>query len=174
MTIPAIATTERLLIRRFTLSDAAFICHLLNQPSFIDNIADKQVRTLADAEHYLRLGPLASYQQHGFGLYAVVEQQHQQLIGMCGILQRPELPQPDLGYALLSEATGQGYAQEAARAVLEYAQQQLQIHTLLAITKTNNQRSKRLLEKLNFQRQGPLLIYGSINDLYQYSGRSDP
>ena len=163
-----VATTERLLIRRFTLSDAEFIVNLLNQPTFIANIADKQVRTIADAENYLRNGPLASYQNHGFGLFAVALRDNQQLLGMCGVIVRPELAHPDLGYAFVPEATGKGYAIEAAQAVLSYAHDQLNITTLLAITKTDNQRSVRLLQKLHFVKLESLSIYGSINDLYQH------
>lgn len=165
-----IATTDRLLIRKFELSDASFIVDLLNQQSFIDNIADKQVRTIADAENYLRSGPLASYQNHGFGLFAVALRENQQLLGMCGVIKRPELPHPDLGYAFMPGATGQGYAVEAAQAVLSFAHDQLNIATLLAITKTDNQRSQKLLQKLNFSKLESLSIYGSINDLYHHQG----
>lgn len=161
-----IATTERLLIRQFTLSDAEFIVNLLNQPTFIENIADKQVRTIAAAENYLRSGPLSSYQQFGFGLYAVELRGSRQLIGMCGILKRTELEHPDIGYALLPDFCGQGYALEAARVVLAYGMNQLGLSTLLAITKIDNQPSNKLLEKLGMALYERIQIYGSQNNLY--------
>jgi [ribosomal protein S5]-alanine N-acetyltransferase len=64
--------TERLTLREITISDAAFLLRLLNEPSFIRNIGDRNVRTIADAERYALNGPIASYKQHGFGLYLVV------------------------------------------------------------------------------------------------------
>ena len=158
-------TTERLTIRPFTLSDAAFIVNLLNQPSFIMNIADKQVRSVADAENYLLNGPLASYQQHGLGLCRVALKQSDTPIGMCGLLKRPELPHADIGYALLPDFCGHGYAFEAAQAVLKSARQ---LATILAITKPNNVSSNKLLVKLGFQAQGQLEIYGEQNNLYHY------
>ena len=47
-----ICQTSRLTIRQFNLNDAEFIVRLLNEKSFIENIADKQVRTINDAENY--------------------------------------------------------------------------------------------------------------------------
>ena len=64
--------TSRLVVRRLVDEDAPFILELLNDPSFIRNIGDRNVRTLDGACAYIRSGPLASYAQHGFGLWAVV------------------------------------------------------------------------------------------------------
>jgi len=63
--------TDRLSLRQFDLHDAAFILALLNEPSFIQNIGDRNVRTLADAEKYLENGAMVSYAKNGFGLLAV-------------------------------------------------------------------------------------------------------
>ncbi|MFN7928825.1 MAG: GNAT family N-acetyltransferase [Blastocatellia bacterium] len=143
-----VCATERLQLRRFTLDDAAFILQLLNEPSFLTNIGDKGVRTVDDAREYLRTGPLASYAQHGFGLL-LVELQNTP-IGMCGILKRDGLDAPDIGYALLPRYWSQGYAIEAATAVLQYAYITLQLNRILAITKPDNTASIRVLEKLGF------------------------
>lgn len=63
--------SDRLLLRPLELGDAGFIFELVNEPSFIQNIGDRGVRTLADAEKYIENGPLASYAKNGFGLMAV-------------------------------------------------------------------------------------------------------
>ena len=67
-----ILETERLLLRQLSIDDAEFILELLNEPSFIQNIGDRGVRTQAEARSYLLNGPIASYAQNGFGLYLVV------------------------------------------------------------------------------------------------------
>jgi len=138
--------TPRLLLRPFAFSDAPFILRLLNEPSFLEHIGDKGVRTLEDARRYLEDGPLASYARHGHGLMAVVSKETREAIGMCGLLKREHLDHPDLGYAFLPEAWGQGYAFEAARAVLEDAGQD----RVLALVSPENGPSIRLLEKLGF------------------------
>ena len=60
--------TDRLLLRRFTFDDAPFIIELVNDPSWLRFIGDKGVRTLDDARDYIRKGPVAMVERHGFGL----------------------------------------------------------------------------------------------------------
>ncbi len=67
-----ILETARLVLRRFTLDDAAFILELLNEKGFIQNIGDKGVRTLKDACDYIQTGPQASYKEYGFGPIASI------------------------------------------------------------------------------------------------------
>ncbi len=143
-------TTERLVLREFVIGDAPFVVELLNQPSFIQFIGDKSVRTRADAEQYLKTGPLDSYRGHGFGLYLVQLRDSHEPIGMCGLLKRDALPQPDLGFAFLPEYWGKGYAFEAASAVVAQARDELGIPLILAITNPDNQSSIKLLERLGF------------------------
>lgn len=147
--MPLLFHTDRLILREFTLADAAFILELLNEPAFIEFIGDKGVRDLAGAEKYLREGPLASYAKHGFGLWAVTLHDGTPL-GSCGLLQRDSLAHPDLGYAFLARQHGQGYAHEAASAVLRHARENLQLMTLHAITAFRNPASVKLLGKLSF------------------------
>lgn len=141
--------TERLLLRELVLTDAPFILELLNEPGFVHFIGDKGVRDLAGAENYLRTGPLASYAHHGFGLLTVTLKDGPP-VGICGLLQRDFLPHPDLGYALLARHTRQGYAHEAAAAVLRDARDRLGLATLHAITAFRNPDSVKLLGKLGF------------------------
>ena len=162
-----IAETERLIIRQFTEQDADFILRQLNDESFIRNIADKQVRTREDALSYLRNGPFASYQQLGLGLNLVQLKATGTPIGRCGILKRPELDYPDLGYAFLPDYQGQGFAQEAAEAVLRDAVTQGQ-PVILAVTLVTNAASTRLLERGGFELQGEIELYGRCNKHYRY------
>ena len=61
--------TPRLILRRLTLDDAEFIFRLVNDPSWLRFIGDKNVHSLDDARRYLREGPLDMYQRYGFGMY---------------------------------------------------------------------------------------------------------
>ncbi|XQW85086.1 GNAT family N-acetyltransferase [Thalassotalea piscium] len=146
-----ICQTPRLTIRHLSHHDAQFIVALLNEPSFIENIADKGVRSLDDAVAYLNTGPMMSYQINGFGLNLVTLTDNQQPIGVCGLLKRPELAVPDLGYAYLPEFWGEGYAKESAHAVLTDAKQRLHLTHIAAITHMNNEASMHLLKKLGFK-----------------------
>ena len=67
--------TPRLILRRLTLDDAEFIFRLVNDPSWLRFIGDKNVHNLDDARRYLREGPLDMYQRYGFGMYRVEERE---------------------------------------------------------------------------------------------------
>lgn len=143
--------TERLSLRQLTAHDAQFILTLLNEPSFIRYIGDKQVRNLKDAEAYILNGPVASYERHGFGLYLVELRESYTPIGMCGFLKREELPDPDIGFAFLPEFWNKGFAFEAAAALLQDARERLKLQRILAITSPDNDASIKLLERLGFR-----------------------
>lgn len=142
--------TERLRIRNFALGDSAFILRLLNEPSFIQYIADKGARTLDQAGDYLLNGPIKSYETHGHGLYAVELQGSSELIGMCGLIKREQFADIDLGYAFLPEFWSKGYAHEAASAVLAYGERSLGLTGTIALVSPDNTPSIKLLEKLGF------------------------
>jgi RimJ/RimL family protein N-acetyltransferase len=148
--------TERLILRPFQLEDAPFILRLFNEPSFIENITDKGVRHLEQAEDYLREGPLASYATHGHGLWMVQHRETGNPMGMCGLIKRDRLPELDLGYALCPEFWGLGYAREAAAACLAWGRATLGLQGILAIVTPGNAASIRLLEALEFQRTGTM------------------
>ena len=142
--------TDRLVLRRLNVDDAQFILTLLNEPSFLRYIGDKKVRTLEDARQYILNGPGASYERHGFGLCLVELRDSHTPIGMCGLLKRQELPDPDIGFALLPDFWSKGFAFEAATAVLEDGRERLRIQQVLAITSLDNDASIKLLERLGF------------------------
>jgi len=143
--------TERLLLRQFSEDDAPFVLTLLNEPSFLRYIGDKKIRTLADAQQYILNGPVASYERHGFGLLLVELKESHTPIGMCGLLKREELPDPDIGFAFLPAFWNKGFAFEAATAVLKDARERLELERILAITSLDNEASIMLLERLGFK-----------------------
>jgi RimJ/RimL family protein N-acetyltransferase len=143
--------TERLFLRGFNAGDAAFILVLLNEPSFLRFIGDKKVRSLQDAEKYILNGPVASYQRNGFGLCLVELKETHTPIGMCGLLKREELPDPDIGFAFLPDFWNKGFAYEAAAAVMKDARERLNLDRILAITNQDNEASIKLLQKLGLQ-----------------------
>jgi len=163
-----VLTTERLLLRQLVPEDAPFILELLNEPAFIQNIADKGVRTLEDARGYLLSGPMASYAKHGFGLYAVELKDGGVPIGICGLIRREGLEDVDIGYVLLAGHWSKGYAVEAAAATLAYGREKLGLVRIVAITAPGNQASIRVLERigLRLEKRIDLPQCGGENLLY--------
>lgn len=150
--LPVPVESARVKLESLTLRDAKWVLALLNEPSFIEFIGDKQVRSEADAKRYLQQGPLHSYQQYGVGLCKATRTDTNVPIGMVGLLQRDYLTEPDLGYALFPEHSGQGLAYEAAQLVLATTP----VAALSAIVNANNEPSIKLLQKLGFVHAGKL------------------
>jgi [ribosomal protein S5]-alanine N-acetyltransferase len=140
--------TERLILREVDEGDAAFVLELLNSPGFIENIADRGVRTLDQTRAYIAERIAASYAEHGFGMWAVVPKGEAAPVGLAGLVKRDVLPHVDVGYAFLEPAWGKGYAEEAAAAVLAFARDILGLSTVVAITTPDNRASQRVLEKI--------------------------
>lgn len=162
--------TERLVLRQLSAGDAPFILRLVNEPSWLQNIGDKGVHTAADARRYIETGPVETYGRLGFGLCQVRLSVSDEPIGICGLLKRETLQDADLGFAFFPQYWGQGYAREAAAAVLSDARNRLGLARIVAITTRNNDASRRVLEKLGFELERAvhleaggeeLLLYGS-------------
>jgi RimJ/RimL family protein N-acetyltransferase len=143
-----ILETERLILRQFTINDAKFIIELVNSPGWIENIGDRNIKTEEQAREYLQNGPLKSYEVNGFGLSLVEMKTDRTPIGMCGILKRDNLENPDIGFAFLPEFTGKGFAFEIANATMTFAKDTLKLPTIFAITIPTNKPSIKLLGKI--------------------------
>ncbi len=161
--------TPRLVLREFTDDDLAFIVRLLNEPSWIRFIGDRGVRTEADARKYLDDGPRKGQARHGYSLWCVAQRDTGAPVGMCGLIRRDALPDADLGFAFLPEAWGKGYATEASRAVLDHARDVIGLRRVLAITVPDNDASIRVLERLDFRREGMTRLPGETVDLLLFA-----
>lgn len=163
--------TPRLSLRELAADDAPFMLTLLNEPSFIQNIGDRGVRSVPDAADYIERGPRASYARHGFGLWLVAMADAATPIGICGILKRDALPEPDIGFAFLPAYWSRGYAFEAASAVRDFGRDTLRLPRLLAIVSPANASSMRLLERLGFAFERMVSMPGDAHELQLFAAR---
>jgi RimJ/RimL family protein N-acetyltransferase len=161
-----ILQTSRLVVRKFNIDDAPFMLKLLNEPTWIRYIGDRNVRTLEDAEKYLQDGALKNYKDYGFGFYCVSHRDTGLPIGTCGFTKRHFLEHPDFGFAFLPEFTGQGYAIETAVATMAYAEEVLKLERLVAITTPDNIRSIHLLIRIGFRFEKAIIVEGE--ELFQF------
>ena len=146
------------------LNDAPFMLELLNTPTWLQFIGDRNVHTIADAKNYLLNGSLKSYQEHGFGFYAVIEKAETldksgQTIGICGLIKRDTLPDIDIGFAFLPNLLSKGFGFEAASAILDYARNVLNIKRIIAIVNPDNEKSIGLIKKIGMKFE-KMIIFG--------------
>ncbi|TMI81104.1 MAG: GNAT family N-acetyltransferase [Bacteroidetes bacterium] len=164
-----ILVTERLILRRFTLSDTAFIIELLNTEGWIKYIGEKNVRTTDQARAYLENGPLKSYRNNGFGLALVELKANHVPIGMCGLISRDYLDHLDVGFAFLPNHTGHGYAFEIVTKTIEHVFSELEQEQIFAITLPQNYSSIKLLAKVGFGYNKNFITPDTNEELCLYS-----
>lgn len=157
--------TPRLTLRHFRFSDAPFVLQLLNTEGWLRFIGDRGVRNDDDARAYLRRAALAIYARHGFGPWHVARRDTGEAVGLCGLLQRPYLDMPDVGFAFLPAHEGRGYATEAAAATMAFARTTLGLTRFGAIVLPTNAASLRVLQKLGFTDAGRITPPGTQEEL---------
>ncbi|MFJ3765871.1 GNAT family N-acetyltransferase [Streptomyces sp. NPDC090082] len=143
--------TPRLLLRRWNDDDLVPMAEINADPEVMRWIGDGSVRDLdetADAiERYEE-----ERDEEGFGLFAVELLGSGELIGFAGLSVPdflPEvLPAVEIGWRLGRPYWGQGYASEAAHAVLEFALQDRGLDRVIAIAHTGNRASENVMRKL--------------------------
>ncbi|MFS1524205.1 GNAT family N-acetyltransferase [Microbulbifer sp. 2304DJ12-6] len=156
--------TPNLVLHELCDDDADLILNLLNDADFLQNIGDRGVRNLEQARIYIRNGPVTMYRQHNVGLYKVALKEGT-AIGTCGLIKREGLRVVDLGFAFLPQYRGMGYALEAAQGVMQYAQKQLGLERIAAITLPGNTPSLKLLKKIGFRVEGRITLPGEHKEL---------
>ncbi len=133
------------------MEDATFILEIFNSPTWLKFIGDRGVKTIEQAEEFLKNNALKSFSERGWGTYRISLSETRTAVGTVGLYNRPGLDHPDFGYALLPEFEGMGYATESCKAMLEEIDRELRLDTLLAIVLESNKKSTRLLDRLEFK-----------------------
>ena len=162
-----ILETSRLTLRYITSRDAEALMPILGDPevmrfSIIGVHSPKQIKQFIEQR-------LLSYLERGFGLYALVHRQNQELIGYCGffIQSIDQQREVEIGYRLAKKYWGQGLATEAAKAVLEYGQQRFNFKRFICLIEPENVRSIRVATKLGMKLEKNIIYYGL--DVAMYS-----
>lgn len=143
-----IVETKRLLVEEADLRDASFFFRLLNSPNWLEFIGDRNIKSLDKATQYVQESLIDKYKSQGFGFYKMSLKPNNEPIGAIGFLKREYLEFPDIGYAILPEYENNGYISEAAKAVLEYGKNILQLKTVVGFTTKENLASQRILIKI--------------------------
>lgn len=161
--------TERLVLRRLRLDDAAFMLSIWNDPAFVEHVGDRGIRTVFAAETALLDGAFKLYEEYGYGPFCMSLKRDGTLVGICGLFRREHLEHPDIGFAVLPEFCGQGLAAEAADAVIEHARSDLEIRVLTAIVSPQNPASIGLIEKLGLRFDRGITMPGEEKEISLYS-----
>ena len=160
--------TSRLSLHEFEISDAPFLLEIMNQPDYHRYIGDRGLRTVADAETYIKEKIITEYEKRGFGFWLVRLKDGMSPVGFAGIIVRDELDEPDVGYAIHEIFAGNGYAEEATRGILRYIAEFLHIPVICAIADPDNKASINVLMKCGFHFDRKALVFSDEAELNIY------
>lgn len=99
------------------------------------------------------------WQENGFGEFAVIEKISGELIGYCGLMHLDNTEEIEIYYGFPKKYWGKGYATEAARAVLKFAFDEVNLTQVVAVTNPKNIASQKVLEKIGLKFQGEINCY---------------
>ncbi|WP_454047131.1 GNAT family N-acetyltransferase [Chryseobacterium sp. Marseille-Q8038] len=149
--------TKRLILRKLEEADVERIFLLDSNPEVMKYLGEP-VTTVEESKEVIKMIQ-KQYEENGVGRLAIIEKESGLLIGWCGL---KLLTQPvngyvntlDLGYRLIPEFWGKGYAMEAAKASLYYGFDELKAAVIYAFADAGNTGSKHMLGKLGFEKTG--------------------
>jgi RimJ/RimL family protein N-acetyltransferase len=140
--------TEHLILRRFSEADIEPIYAIRGDAEMMRFIREPQDR--AETANWIKLIS-SRWETDKIGLCAVVEKASGQVIGWCGLWQLIETGEDELGYAIIKDFQGKGYASEAAEAFLSYGFNTLKLDKIVAVARQENTGSRRVMEKLGMK-----------------------
>ena len=166
--------TERLILRRFALDDAAAFLPLVSLPDVLRYTGDRPLESVGEVAELLECRPLRDYELYGYGRMACIERATGRLIGFSGLKYLPDMEETDVGYRFLPEAWGKGYATESAAAVMEVQPAEFGLARVIGLVQPENLASVRVLRKLGMHFERHLAADDHpATDLYAISFASD-
>ena len=163
-------STERLILRTFTLDDAQLLVDLNSNPEVLKYLHELPVNE-EKAQKVLQEIILPQYKLYNHGRWAVHLKSSGEFIGWCGLKFVKERNEIDLGYRFFQQYWGKGYATEAAKATLEYGFQVLSLKHIMAMAHLENIGSQNVIRKcgMKYRTEGfvdncPVKIYDLFND----------
>ena len=160
--------TPRMRLRPVTVDDAELMLAIWNDPAFIRNVSDRGIRTVEQAREAIEGGAQKLFQDYGYGPYCMSLKTDGAMIGICGLFKRENLEDPDIGFGVLPDYCGKGYASEAAVAVVAYARNELGLDILTAIVSPTNTPSIGLIEKLGLTFEQMITMPGDDDAICLY------
>ena len=160
--------SERLIIRPTLEQDAELIYQLMNSPKFIKYVGDRQLYSVEDAEKYIQDKMLPQLHSVGYSNYSLINKKNGAKIGICGLYDREGLDGIDIGFGILPEYEGLGYAFESSSRLIKAGFEELEISEIKAIANKKNISSQSLLFKLGFKFEGTIMLPNENDELLLY------
>lgn len=145
--------TPRLILREWTEEDFPVFARMNDDDRvmefFLQKLTEEQSR-----DFYNRI--INEFKDFGYGLYAVERKEDQEVLGYVGFhnitFDVDFAPGVEIGWRLIYDAWGKGYATEAAKVCLEYAKKELGMHEIYSFTTVANKRSEEVMKRIGMHK----------------------
>ncbi|MBF5060208.1 GNAT family N-acetyltransferase [Candidatus Neptunochlamydia vexilliferae] len=164
-----ILETKRLIIRDFSEEDLDALAPILGDPQVMEYSMTGPL-SREDTSTCLQKRIFQHYQEHGYGLWALISKETSQLIGFAGPIHQEVDGEKcvEIGYRLAPSEWGEGLATKAVIAIRDYAIKELKLDKLIAIIEPTNIRSTRVAEKAGFKLAKQTIFHGFNVGIYTY------
>lgn len=159
--------TQRLVLREFQPEDDRELAPILADPEVM-KFSPPGVLSIVQTQEKIE-SFIACYKQSGFGKWAIVLKESNELIGYCGIAidQIDNKDEKELGYRLASRFWRKGLATEAAIAAVQCGFEQFKLPYVLGIVERANVASVRVLEKIGMRFERTTIFHNLEMDIYR-------
>ena len=147
--------TERLLLRNWRAADLKPFARLNADPAVMEFFP----KALSEEESNAMAARIKDrIDREGWGLWAVERKDTGEFIGFTGlsvpVADLPFMPCVEIGWRLAREHWGNGFATEAARAVLRFAFDELRLAEVVSFTAATNLRSQAVMKRIGMSNTG--------------------
>jgi RimJ/RimL family protein N-acetyltransferase len=157
--------TARLRLRRVEERDLDVLTAMFGDPRYMRFLSDGKLADRAAAWRTIA-GALGHWALRGYGFFAVDEKASGSFIGWCGLLNPEGWPGIEIAWGITPARWRQGFATEAATAVLRYAADTLRLSQLISLIHPDNAASIRVAEKIGERFVRTIEFQGNAVRLY--------
>lgn len=159
-----ILKSERLILRAITLEDAQYIQSIRNNPKVMEFMDSNNHETLEDSKQFIQ-NNITSFKNKEGIYWAIIEKQTEAFIGDFSYWRIDKKNhRAEIGYTLMPEFWGKGYMSEAIKTIINFGFNDLNLHSIEANINPNNNSSRKLLQKIGFEKEA------YFKENYYYNG----
>jgi ribosomal-protein-alanine N-acetyltransferase len=141
---------KRIFMRKFTKEDINEFYEIVKKQEVGEWLGIGKGMSFEEAEGYVNK-IIKHWTIHNFGVWAVTNESNKEIIGHCGLRYIDDTDDIEIIYLLDPKFWGKGLATEAGNVAVQYAFNSLKVDKLLARVRTNNSKSKNVINKLGFR-----------------------
>lgn len=165
-----ILETNRVLLRKFDISDAVNFYELNSNPNVIKYTGNSAFKDVNEARKFLE--NYSDYQRNGYGRWAVINKSTNQFLGWCGLKYDEDLDETDIGFRFFEHFWNQGFATESAKACIDYGFNELHLKTIVGRAMKENMASIKVLEKIGLKFEKAFDFDGQEGVVYKIENKN--